>query len=51
MAAKSLGFGVYVYSDLWGNTELAGKQMWGADINVEHRKIVYKYQYNHFHDT
>ena len=48
MAAKSLGYGVRVHSDLrtvviLANTEWAEKQTWGAEISVTHRNIVSKY--------
>ena len=56
MAAKYLGYGVQVYSDLhavviFANTEWAAQQTWGAEISVSHRKIVSKYIYNHSHDA
>ena len=45
MAAKSLGYGVRVHSDLHAVTILANKEWatqktWGAEISVAHRKIV-----------
>ena len=45
MAAKSLGYGMRVHSDLCAivmlsNTEWVEQQTWGAEISVAHRKIV-----------
>ena len=56
MAAKSLGYGVLLHSDLravvlLANTEWVAQQTWGLDISVAHRKIVSKYRYNHSHDA
>ena len=56
MAAKYLGYGVRVHSDLRAatilvNTEWAAQQTWGADISISHRKIVARYKYNHVHDA
>ena len=56
MAAKSLGYGVRVHSDLrafviFANMECATQQKWGVEISVSHHKIVSKYRYNHVHEV
>ena len=56
MAAKSLGYGVRVHSNLRAvviltNTEWAAQHTWGAEINVAHRKIFARYKYNNVHDA
>ena len=48
MAAKSLGYGMHVHSNLHAvvilaNTEWAAQQTWGADISVAQLKIVARY--------
>ena len=48
MAAKSLGYGLRIHSDLCAvvilaNTEWAAQQTWGAEISVAHRNIISKY--------
>ena len=56
MAAKSLGYGVRVHSNLLAvvilaNIEWAAQQTWGAEISIAHRKIVSRYKYNHVHNA
>ena len=56
MAAKSMGYGVRVQSDIravviLANTERVAQQTWGGDISVAHHKIVTRYKYNNVHDA
>ena len=56
MAAKSLGYGVRVHSDLravviLANPEWAAQHTGGSETSIAHHNIVSKYRYNHQYDA